>query len=308
MTIHVVGHKNPDTDSVASAIAYAELKKKLGEDAMPFVQGELNPETQLILEKFGFDAPQILGDISGKQVILVDHSDLAQAPENIKEADLVGVVDHHKIGDITTRNPIFFLAMPVGCTGTVLYKLYKEHNVEIEKGVAGLMLSAILSDTVMFKSPTTTKQDKDACNVLATLAGVDDMESWAMEMFKAKSAVAGVPPKDLLYRDFKEFEMKGNKVGIGQLELVDLSLVEGIRGDLYEAVKTVKAEGGYHSIFLLLTDIMKEGSDVLVATDDASVVQRAFGTELKGDSFWSDGMLSRKKQTVPPLQTVFETL
>ena len=308
MTIHVVGHKSPDTDSVASAIACAELKKKLGVDATPFVQGALNPETKLILEKFGFDAPALLGDVTGKQVILVDHSDCAQAPENIKEAELMEIIDHHKVGDITTRNPIFFLAMPVGCTGTVLYKLYQDNNVEVDKNVAGLMLSAILSDTVIFKSPTTTEQDKIACKALAQIAGVENMEAWAMEMFKAKSAVAGVPARELLFRDFKEFEMKGNKVGIGQLELIDLSLVDGIRDDLYDAVKAVKAEGGYHSIFFLLTDIMKEGSDVMVVTDDISVVKRAFDVDLEGASFWSDGMLSRKKQTVPPLQAVFENL
>lgn len=308
MTIHVVGHKSPDTDSVASAIAYAELKNKMGMDATPFVQGDLNPETTLILEKFGFETPALLGDVTGKQVILVDHSDYAQAPDDIKDAELLEIVDHHKIGDVTTRNPIFFLAMPVGCTGTVLYKLYQDNKIEIDKNVAGLMLSAILSDTVMFKSPTTTEQDKIACKALAETAGVADMEAWAMEMFKAKSAVAGVSAQDLLFRDFKEFEMKGNKVGIGQLELIDISLVDGIRSDLYEAIKTVKAEGGYHSIFLLLTDIMKEGSDVMVVTDDASVVKKAYNVDLKGESFWSDGMLSRKKQTVPPLQAVFEKL
>lgn len=308
MTIQVVGHKSPDTDSVASAIACAELKKKLGQDAQPFVQGELNPETKLILEKFGFQAPALLGDVTGKQVILVDHSDCAQAPDNLKDAELLEIIDHHKIGDITTRNPIFFLAMPVGCSCTVLYKLYQDHNVQIDKNVAGLMLSAILSDTVMFKSPTTTQQDRDACQALATIAGVEDMTAWAMEMFKAKSAVAGVPAYDLLFRDFKAFEMKGNKVGIGQLEMVDISLVDGIRSELYEAMKAEKKSGGFHSIFLLLTDIMKEGSDVMVVTDDASVVKKAYNVELKGESFWSDGMLSRKKQTVPPLQAVFENL
>ncbi|NQU66022.1 MAG: DHH family phosphoesterase, partial [SAR324 cluster bacterium] len=124
MTVYVVGHKSPDTDSVTSAIAYAGLKKALGMDAIPASQGELNPETKMVLDKFGFSAPEHLMDASGKQVILVDHGDLAQAPDNLSEGELVELVDHHKIGDITTNSPIFFYTKPVGCTGTVLKELY----------------------------------------------------------------------------------------------------------------------------------------------------------------------------------------
>lgn len=306
MSVYVVGHKSPDTDSVASAIAYAALKKAKGVDAVPAMQGELTPETKLVLDKFGFSAPEILTDGAGKQLILVDHGDISQAPDNIADAELLEVVDHHKIGDITTNAPIFFVTMPVGCTGTVLHKLYADAGVTPEKNVAGIMLASILSDTVLFKSPTTTDLDKVACEDLAKIAGVDDIEALAMEMFKAKSAVEGVPAKDLVFRDYKDFDMNGKKVGIGQLELVDLSLVENMRDDLYKAVEEVKAEGGRHTVLLLLTDIMKEGSDVMIATDDAAIVEKAYGIKVEGTTIWVDGMMSRKKQAVPPLQKAFE--
>lgn len=307
MSVYVVGHKSPDTDSVASAIAYAALKKAKGIDAVPAAQSDdLNPETKMVLDKFGFSAPEVLTDGAGKQLILVDHGDLAQAPDNLSDAELLEVVDHHKIGDISTDAPIFFITMPVGCTGTILKKLYDDEGVTPDKNVAGIMLASILSDTVLFKSPTTTEADKAACEVLAKIAGIDDMEALAMEMFKAKSAVAGVPAKDLVFRDYKDFDMNGKKVGIGQLELVDLSLVADVRDELYKAVEEVKAEGDRHTVLLLLTDIMKEGSDVLVATDDAAIIEKAYGIKVEGTTIWVEGMMSRKKQAVPPLQKAFE--
>nr|MBF0223188.1 manganese-dependent inorganic pyrophosphatase [Desulfobulbaceae bacterium] len=305
MAIYVVGHKSPDTDSVTSAIAYAALKKAQGVDAVPAMQGELNPETTMVLAKFGFSAPEIMTDGAGKQLILVDHSDIAQAPNNLDKAEVVEIIDHHKIGDITTNNPILFNAQPVGCTGTVLKQMFDINGVDIPKNVAGIMLCAILSDTVMFKSPTCTDADKKACDALAKIAGVSDMEALAMEMFKAKSAVDGVPARDLLFRDYKDFDMKGKKVGVGQLELVDLSLVAGIRDDLYAACKEVKGEEGRHSVLLMLTDIMKEGTDLMVVSDEPAMIEKAFDKKLDGQTMWVDGMMSRKKQTIPQLQKAF---
>jgi manganese-dependent inorganic pyrophosphatase len=304
MPVYVVGHKNSDTDSVTSAIAYAELKKAMGMDAVAAAQGEMNPETQMVLDKFGFSAPEQLNDATGKQIILVDHGDLAQAPDNLGDGELLEVVDHHKIGDVTTNSPIFFYVKPVGCTGTVLKEIYETNKIEIPKNIAAIMACAIISDTVLFKSPTTTEDDKKAVEELVKIAGITDVDALAMEMFKAKSAVEGVPAKDLLFRDYKDFDMAGNKVGVGQLELVDLSLVADIRDDLYKAAEEVKAEGR-HSVLLMLTDIMKEGTDLMVVSDDPSVIEKAFGAKLEGQTMWVDGMMSRKKQTVPPLQDAF---
>jgi manganese-dependent inorganic pyrophosphatase len=307
MTISVVGHANPDTDSVTSAIALATLLNAQGMEAkacMQIAAADLNPESTTVLKRFGLAAPELLNDAAGKKIALVDFSDLAQGPANLAAAELVTVVDHHKIGDITTNNPILFRAEPVGCTGTVLNKMFKEAGVAIPKDVAGGMLAAILSDTVNFKSPTCTDDDKAAVNDLKAIAGVTDTEELFMEMLKAKSAVDGVPAKDLLFRDYKDFDMKGNKVGVGQLELATLDQVAGVRDALVKAMEAVKAEGR-HSVLLMLTDVVKEGTDLVVLSDDPALIEKAFDTKLAGNSMWIPGMMSRKKQTVPNLQKAF---
>lgn len=307
MAISVVGHANPDTDSVTSAIALATLLNAQGKEAkacMQIAAADLNPESTTVLEKFGLTAPELLDDASGKEIALVDFSDIAQGPANLEAAELVAVVDHHKIGDVTTNNPILFRAEPVGCTGTVLNKMFKEAGVAIPKDVAGGMLAAILSDTVNFKSPTCTEEDKAAVNDLKVVAGVEDTEALFMDMLKAKSAVDGVPAKDLLFRDYKDFDMKGNKVGVGQLELATLDQVADIREALVGAMEEVKADGR-HSVLLMLTDVVKEGTDLVVLSDDPALVEKAFDSKLDGNSMWIPGMMSRKKQTVPNLQDAF---
>lgn len=307
MTICVVGHSNPDTDSVTAAIGLAALLKAQGKDAKACMQtsaDNLNPESKMVVERFGLNMPEQIADAAGKTVALVDFSDIAQAPANIGEAEVVTIVDHHKIGDITTGNPILFRNEPVGCTGTVLNKMFKDAGVAIPKDVAGGMLAAILSDTVNFKSPTCTDDDKAAVEELKAVAGVTDTEELFMAMLKAKSSVEGEAPKDLLFRDYKDFDMKGNKVGVGQLELATLDQVADIREDLLNAMKEVKADGR-HSVLLMLTDVVKEGTDLVVVSDDVALVEKAFDGKLEGTSMWVEGMMSRKKQTVPNLQKAF---
>ena len=276
MSVYVVGHKSPDTDSVAAAIAYAALMKAKGEDFVPAVSGKLNPESEVVLKQFGFPTPEILTDATGKKIALVDHSDLTQAPDNLSAGEVVAVVDHHKIGDVTTNQPIFFCNMPVGCSCTVLKILYDLDGVKVDPKVAGIMLSAILSDTVNFKSPTCTEADKKAVKELAAIAGVKDTDAIFMEMLKAKSAVAGVPPMDLLHRDYKDFDMKGKKVGVGQLELATLDQVASMRDALYAAMKEQKGSER-HSVLLMLTDVVKEGTDLMVISDDPAMIESAFG-------------------------------
>jgi manganese-dependent inorganic pyrophosphatase len=307
MSVCVVGHSNPDTDSVTAAIAYAHYLKATGTDAVACMQisaDNLNPETKVVLKKFNLAAPQELTDADGKDVALVDFSDIGQAPANINKANIIGIVDHHKIGDITTDSPIYFNAKPVGCTCTVLYKMFRNSKVDLPKDIAGGMLCAILSDTVNFKSPTCTGADKEAVAALMPMAGVTDKDSLFMEMLKAKSSVDGVPIKDLIFRDYKDFDMNGNKVGIGQIELATLDQVAEIRDQLYKAVVEVKADGR-HSVLFMLTDVVKEGTDLLVASDDPAKIEKAFNGKIEGNSMWIPGMMSRKKQTVPPLQKAF---
>jgi len=305
MTALVIGHMNPDSDSIISAIAGADLYSKRGIAAKPAAQGSPTPETEFILKKFGLTAPEIVKSIAGQKVYLVDYSDTAQAPEGIADAEILGIVDHHKLGDVTTSTPLEIWAWPVGCSATVLKSMYDFYGVEIPKGIAGGMMCAILSDTVMFKSPTCTDVDKKAVEALAKIAGVSDFMAVGMEMFEVKSAVAGASMKDLVFRDYKDFNMNGKKIGIGQLEVINLAMLDGVKDGLFEEIGKVKADGR-HSVFLLLTDIMKEGSEMLVVSDDPSVVEKAFGVKLDGKSVWLDGVMSRKKQVVPNFEKAFK--
>ena len=306
MSAVVIGHMNPDTDSIISAIAAADLYAKRGIDVTPAAQGAPAPETEFVLKKFGLTAPQVVTDVAGKDVFLVDFSDLPQAPKGMDSATVLGIVDHHKLGDVTTASPLEAWIWPVGCTGTVLKNMYDFYGVELSRNIAGGLLCAILSDTVIFKSPTCTEADKKAVAELAAIAGVDDVVALGMEMFKVKSAVDGTPMRDLVFRDYKDFDMNGKKVGIGQLEVVDLSILDAVKAGLREEIARVKGEKGNHSVFLLLTDIMKEGSEMLIVSDDPAVVEAAFDVKVEGDSVWLPGVMSRQKQVVPNFEKAFK--
>ena len=236
---------------------------------------------------------------------IVDHSELTQAPDDIAQATIVGIVDHHKLGDLTTDTPLECWIRPVGCSNTVIKMMFDFYQVAIPKNIAGIMMCAILSDTVIFKSPTCTTADIRCVEALAEIAGVEDFKELGMEMFKVKSAVQGTPARDLVMRDFKDFNMNGNLVGIGQLEVIDLSVFDDIKAELEADIKALKVEGNRHSVLLLLTDIMKEGSELLIVSDDSDLTQRAYGKDTVDGKVWLDGVLSRKKQVVPQLQAAF---
>ena len=304
MSAIILGHKNPDTDSIISAIACEHLYKARGLDVVARAQGEPAPETAFVLERFGLKAPEVITSVAGEDVYLVDYSDLGQAPDDFAQANLKGIVDHHKLGDVTSSSPVECVIMPVGCTNTILKGMYDYLGVEIPANIAGAMLCAILSDTVIFKSPTCTPADRKAAEALAKIAGVEDLEALGMELFTAKSAVKGVAPRALICRDFKDFNMSGAKVGVGQLELVALAIIEDRIPELLEALGRMKAEGR-HTAMLLLTDIMKEGSRLLMASDDPEKLAAAFGVAL-GDNMWLPGVMSRKKQVVPALEAAFK--
>ncbi|KZN51272.1 manganese-dependent inorganic pyrophosphatase [Pseudoalteromonas luteoviolacea] len=305
MAMYVVGHKIPDSDSICGAIALSYLKNQIGEEAIPTRLGDISPETQFILDRFGFEAPELKLSYAGEEVYIVDHTEKTQAPDDIDEATVVGVVDHHKLGDLTTSTPLECWIRPVGCSNTIIKMMYDFYGVEIPKDIAGLMLGAILSDTVIFKSPTCTTADIKCVEVLAEIAGIEDFKAFGMEMFKVKSAVEGTPARDLVMRDFKDFNMNGNLVGIGQLEVIDLSVFDEIKADLEADIAKLKEEGGRHSVLLLLTDIMKEGSQMLIASNDEGIIEKAYGQAPEQSRVWLDGVLSRKKQVVPPLQDAF---
>ena len=303
MTALVLGHKNPDTDSIVAALAATNLYKGRGFDVKAAAQGPAAPETEFVLNKFNLQAPEIVTSVADKEVYLVDYSDLAQAPDDFAKAKLLGIIDHHKLGDVTSDSPLECWIQPVGCSNTIIKIMHDFYGVAIPKDLAGAMLCAILSDTVLFKSPTCTDADKKAASELAAIAGVSDLQALGMDMFKAKSCLDGASPRDLIFRDFKDFNMSGNKIGIGQLELISLDMVSAdLKSKLANELAAVKAEGR-HSAILVLTDIMKEGSELLLASDDADLIKAT----LKADAnMWMPGVMSRKKQVVPPLEQAFK--
>ncbi|WP_461209497.1 manganese-dependent inorganic pyrophosphatase [Desulfocurvus sp. DL9XJH121] len=298
----VFGHMNPDTDTIVSAIAYADLASKTGKEAKAVAQGPVTPESAFVLEKFGLATPEVVTSVAGQQVAIVDTTELSQLPADIAEAEVVAVIDHHKLGDLATPQPLEMWVWPVGCTGTVLKSMYDFYGVEVPKGIAGALMCAILSDTVMFKSVTCTPADKKAVEELAKIAGVADPMAVGLEMFKVKSAVEGTPIRELVFRDYKDFDMDGHGVGIGQLEVVDGAMLTPLVDDLYADIQKVKDEKGHHTVILMLTDIMKEGSEILYVSDDKSVFKKAFGIDAGDKSFWMQGCMSRKKQIVPDFQ------
>ncbi|AKF24916.1 inorganic pyrophosphatase [Sulfurovum lithotrophicum] len=305
MATYIFGHTTPDSDSIVGAISLSYLKNQLGEDCVPTRQGEINPETKWILEKFGFEAPELKTSYAGEKVYLIDFMERSQSPKDIDEATILGIVDHHKLGDLTTNTPLEMWVRPIGCSNTIVKQMFDYYDVEIPKNLAGIMMCAILSDTVIFKSPTCTKEDTKACKELAQIAGIEDYKAIGMEMFTVKSNVLGATPRALVTRDFKDFNMGGNLIGVGQLEVVDLSVFDNMKADLMDDMKKLKEEGGRHSVLLLLTDIMQEGSQLLVVSDEPEKIENAFNVKLENGEVWLKGVMSRKKQIIPFLEEQF---
>jgi len=305
MATYIFGHTTPDSDSIVGAISLSYLKNKLGEDTVPTRQGEVNPETKWILEKFGYEAPLLKTSYAGEEVYLIDFMESSQSPKDISEATILGIVDHHKLGDLKTNAPLEMWVRPVGCSNTIVKEMFDHYGIEIPKDLAGMMMCAILSDTVIFKSPTCTKEDTKACKELAEIAGVEDYKAVGMEMFIIKSDVLSATARELVLRDFKDFNMGGNTIGVGQLEVVDLNVFDNMKEDLFAAMKELKAEGDRHSVLLLLTDIMQEGSQLLVISDTTDKIENAFDISLENDQTWLKGVMSRKKQIIPFLEKQF---
>lgn len=305
--IYVIGHKSPDLDSVAAAIAYANLRNVLEQTNkyVPAISGEANKETKYILEKFGFGLPEILSDATDKTIVMVDHNESAQAIDNIANAKILAVVDHHKF-DFKYSEPICINVRPWGATCSIITHWYFKNNLEIGKNLAGLMLSAILVDTVITKSPTCTEKDVEIITRLAEVAGVSDWKELGMEIFKVRASVSELSDEEIIMSDFKEFSMKVGVLGIGQVETADLSDFTNREDAIIEKLKEIKNAKNYHTAILFITDIINEGSQFLVATDDENGFAQAFGKSLENNRVYLEGILSRKKQVTPKLQEVFD--
>tara|TARA_R110001583_G_C5665985_1_gene410134 strand:+ start:5058 stop:5975 length:918 start_codon:yes stop_codon:yes gene_type:complete len=302
----VLGHQNPDCDSLCSAISLAALFNKMGRPATPVLQGEPNPEAQFLLEQSGFPTPEIRTSVAGEEIFIVDYSDWNQGTADMKKAKIRGIVDHHKLGDITTNEPLECWIWPVGCSATIVYNMYKFNSQIPDAAVAKLMMGAIISDTVNFQGPTTTDIDKAAAKELAEIAGVSDLNAFAEAQFEAKSDIALVPASELILRDQKVFEMAGEQLAIGQLELTSLETAFSKKADMLVEMEKIHAEKGYHSTIVLLTDINKLDTTALIVSKDADKVAKALNSKVIDNMFELPGVVSRKKQIIPFLQEAFE--
>lgn len=302
---YVIGHQQPDTDTICSAVAYARLKERQGTDAAPARAGELNPETQFVLERWDVDAPSHLEDASEEQLILVDHNEYSQTVNGAREAEITEIIDHHRIGDVETSSPIFFRNEPVGSTATILAKLFDDAGETPSTRTAGLLLSGLLSDTVVLRSPTTTDQDRVVAEELAEIAGVD-YEEYGKELLTHKSKIGEKTPREMILSDFKEFEFGTHELGIGQIETVEPAVVLHQKDAVLEAMDNVATEREYSAFVLLVTDLLEEDTTALVAGSEIETVEAGLDTTVSEQEAFLPGVMSRKKQVVPPLEEAFQ--
>ena len=305
--ILVFGHQNPDTDAIGAAIAFANLQKELGKDAEAVALGEPNEETAFALNHFGLTAPRVVETVANEveQVMLVDHNEFQQSAADIEKVEILAVVDHHRIANFQTANPLYYRAEPVGCTSTIILKLYKENNVEVPKNIAGMMLSAIVSDTLLFKSPTCTQEDVQAAKELAEIAGVD-LEGYGLEMLKAGTNLGTKSAAELIDLDAKSFPMGGSNLRIAQVNTVDLAEVFARQSELESAMQEANAANGYDLFVLVVTNILDSDSEILIVGEPKENVEKAFNVTLDNNRALLKGVVSRKKQVVPQLTAAFE--
>jgi len=301
---YVIGHQQPDTDAICSALAYARLKQAQGIEAVPARAGELNPETEFVLDRWDVPSPTRLDDATDEELLLVDHNEYSQAVVGARDATIRAVVDHHRIGDLRTSEPILFRAEPVGSTATILTSLFHDADVEIDTETAGLLLGGLLSDTVVLRSPTTTDRDRTVAQELAATAGVD-YEVYGKELLQQKSKLGEKAPREMVLGDFKEFVFGSHTVGIGQIETVEPEQVLDQRDAVLAAMDDIVSEREYSSLLLVVTNLLEEDSTALIAGDHVEAVGDALGTTFTDREAFLPGVMSRKKQVVPPLEDAF---
>ncbi|MEM8751764.1 MAG: manganese-dependent inorganic pyrophosphatase [Pseudomonadota bacterium] len=304
MTVKVFGHKSPDTDSTGSPIVWAWYMSEVkGEAAEPALLGEPNTEAAFMLKRWDLPKPAIIdGVAAGEPVVIVDTNNPAELPDGVNEADIRAIIDHHKlVGGIETKGPIDITIRPLACTATIMHDLMGDDASKMPTGVKGAMLSCILSDTLEFRSPTTTDHDKALAETLAADLGVS-IPDYAAEMFAAKSDVSAFSDAELLRMDSKEYEVGGTKFRVSVLETTAPAVVLDRKASLMEAMKTVAAEDGVDQVLLFVVDILNEEATLLVPNDLVkTVAEKSFGASVGGDAVVLPGVMSRKKQIIPNL-------
>jgi len=301
--ILIFGHKSPDTDSICSAIVMANLEKYLGNDTGVACRlGEINKETAYALNYFKVEAPKYIENVEeGTRVILVDHNEFIQSVNGIEKAKIIKVIDHHRISGFQTADPLFYMAQPVGCTSTILFETYKMNGIEITETLAGLMLSAIISDTLLLKSPTTTIKDVKAVEQLAEIANVD-YKVYGLDMLKAGTDLSDYSAKDLINIDAKCVDMNGNKVKIAQVNTVDIQKVFENQMALENVINNTISNENLDLFVFAATDIVNSNSEALVLGKRVDIVEKAYNVKLENNRAFLPGVVSRKKQMLPIMQ------
>jgi len=296
----IFGHKSPDTDSIISSIVTADLEKKMGNDNVKACRlGNINKETEYILNYFNVEVPELIESVSEEDtVILVDHNGFAQSANGIEKANIIKVIDHHNISGFETKDPLFYMAQPVGCTATILYEIYMSNGYEINKTMAGLMLSAIISDTLLLKSPITTQKDIMIANELAKIANLD-MNAYGLEMLKAGTDLSSYTPEELINIDSKAFTVKDTNIQIAQVNTVSIEDVLKNKSAIEQAMTNFITENNVNLFMLAITDILNNDSQVIALGNRSDIVEKAYNVSLEDNMCFLKGVVSRKKQMVP---------
>lgn len=305
----VFGHQKPDTDAITAAMAFSYFQNQLGYETEAVALGEPNDETKYALNKFGMEAPRVVTTVANEvdKVMLVDHNEPQQSVSDIDKVTVTHLVDHHRLANFNTAQPLWATLRPYGCVSTILTEMFQEKNINIPANLAGMMLSAIISDTLLLNSPTTTDHDREAVKYLAKLAGVDDYEKYGVEMLKAGANVDAKSDADIVDGDAKTFELGGTKMRIGQVNAVELDDVFKRQADLENKMHELMDQNGYQLFILIATNILNSDSELLVVGDQTDKVEEAFGHQLGDNNRMNlPGVVSRKKQVVPPLTKAFE--
>lgn len=303
----IMGHKNPDTDSICSSIVMANLVKKFGLDAKVVRIGNINKETEYVLNYLKIDAPEFIQEVKeGQEIILVDHNEKSQSVDGRDSAKVLAVIDHHRIADFNTIEPLYYLAKPYGCTATILYEEFKRAEIEIDKTIGTLMLSAIISDTLLLKSPTCTKYDVEAVKELEKIADVK-AEEYGLNMLKAGTDLSTYSSSEVINLDAKEFTESGKKFVISQVNTADIDDVFSRREELEFSMEKEIADKKLDLFVFVITDIINTNSKIIALGSEKELVEKAFGKELDDlDSMMLEGVVSRKKQIAPPILEVIK--
>ena len=296
----IFGHKNPDTDTICSAMVKEKLNIKNGHNNSKAMRlGEISKETKYVLDYLNLKAPELLEEVEENQkVILVDHNEFSQSVKGIENAKIIGVVDHHRIANFETSEPLYYTARPYGCTCTILYKDFVEKGLEISKEEAILMASAIMSDTLILKSPTTTKHDEKALEELEKIAGID-IKAYGLEMLKAGTNLSDFTAEELINLDAKKIEKNGVGIVIAQVNTVSIEETLERKEELEKAINGEIEKQGLDLFILAITDILNSNSQIIALGNKSKVTEKAFGKELENNSMFLEGVVSRKKQILP---------